>query len=77
MVKINPPDALKNQQNPQQWFQQLSNDITVEVIEERINLREAAKKNRDFDTADAIRNDLRSSGIILEDSPQGTTWRRQ
>jgi cysteinyl-tRNA synthetase len=42
-----------------------------------IELRQAARKNKDFATADAIRDKLARLGIILEDKPGGiTTWRR-
>lgn len=52
---------------------------TVELedeIEELIAQREAARKNKDFETADRIRDDLKSRGIILQDSPQGVKWVR-
>ena len=38
--------------------------------------RAAAKKNKDWATADAIRNSLKERGIILEDSSSGTTWKK-
>ncbi|MDO9213208.1 MAG: cysteine--tRNA ligase [Methylococcales bacterium] len=47
-------------------------------IEQQIQARIDAKKAKDWATADKIRNDLKANGIILEDSPDGTTsWRRE
>lgn len=34
------------------------------------------RKNKDFKTADAIRDELKAKGIILEDTPQGVKWSR-
>jgi len=45
-------------------------------IEALIRQREDARKNRDFATADKIRDDLKDRGIILEDIPGGTRWKR-
>ena len=45
-------------------------------IDEFINLRIEAKKAKNFAEADLIRKELADAGIILEDTPQGTTWRR-
>jgi cysteinyl-tRNA synthetase len=42
----------------------------------KIEARVAAKKNKDFAAADAIRNELKAAGVEILDTPQGTTWRR-
>ena len=45
-------------------------------IEELIEKRTEARKNKDFKTADEIRDKLKEMGIILEDTPQGVKWTR-
>ena len=49
---------------------------TPESIQALIAQRAAAKKGRDFKEADHIRDELAKAGIVLEDSPAGTIWRR-
>ncbi len=46
-------------------------------IEEMIQKRLDAKQNKDYQTADNIRKELLSKGIILEDTPTGTKWKRK
>jgi cysteinyl-tRNA synthetase len=48
----------------------------VREIESLIAKRTEAKKAKDFAAADSIRQDLKDRGIILEDCPTGTTWKR-
>jgi cysteinyl-tRNA synthetase len=52
-------------------------DQIDERIEQLINDRNQAKKSRDFKKADQIRADLLAEGILLEDTPSGTKWKRK
>jgi cysteinyl-tRNA synthetase len=49
--------------------------LTDNLIKLLIDLRAAARKNKDFATADRIRNDLAAMGVTLEDRKDGTGWR--
>lgn len=64
-------------QEPEVWFKGEQGDDEAKGIEAKIQARLEAKKNKDWATADAIRNELKAQGIILEDTPQGTTWKRE
>ena len=55
-----------------------SNDNSLDAeVEELIEKRQAARKAKNFAEADAIRDQLKAMGIILEDTPQGVKWRRE
>ena len=64
--------------DPETWFQGNNNVETAEIeeIEEMIAAREVARKKRDFIEADRIRDELKIRQIVLEDSIDGTVWRR-
>ena len=51
-------------------------EVLDSEIEELIAKRTEARKNKDFKTADAIRDQLKEMGIVLEDTPQGVKWSR-
>jgi len=75
-----------------QWFGReqsdslvLTDSVAIEVfrwvedprnIEKRINERNEARRAQNFKLADEIRDELATYGIVLEDGPKGTTWRR-
>ena len=65
------------------WFKEAntSDKNADENFEDEINeaiiARQTAKEGKDFTEADRIRNALAEKGIILEDTPQGTVWRRK
>ncbi len=58
------------------YFQHGIDEETKKRIEELIAKRSEAKKAKDFATADAIREELRSLGIAIMDTPQGTVWEK-
>ena len=52
-------------------------DISSQEIESMIEKRNIARKDRDFNEADRIRDELLSRGIILEDRKEGTIWKKK
>jgi cysteinyl-tRNA synthetase len=76
----NAKDVLMKLGNVFGLFEQKINSVDSSKkaeIEHLIDLRNAARKNRDFKEADKIRKELEKAGIILEDTKDGTTWRRK
>jgi cysteinyl-tRNA synthetase len=52
-------------------------ELSDEKIDEKIRQRESARTSKDFAMSDQIRDELLALDIILEDSTNGTTWRRK
>jgi len=68
-------------QAPEAWFKWqpaggAEGGFDDDAIEALIAERREARANKDFARSDEIRDDLAAQGIVLEDGPQGTTWRR-
>lgn len=66
-------------QNPSSFLKgaESSDNDEVSVIEALIQERKDARARKDFKAADAARDKLTAMGIVLEDGPSGTTWRRK
>ncbi len=65
------------QQSPDEYLcGALGDNLDTAAIEHQIAERISAKANKDWAMADQIRDNLQAEGILLEDGPQGTTWRR-
>lgn len=69
------------QQDPEAYFQSggvavQDDDLSAEEIEALIAARAEARRQKDFAEGDRIRDELKEKGIVLDDSREGTTWRR-
>ena len=62
---------------PKEWFMSADESgPTAEEIDKLLEERAAARAAKDFATSDRIRDDLAAKGIVIEDGPDGATWRR-
>jgi cysteinyl-tRNA synthetase len=65
------------QQDPEAFFKAgVEGGLTAEQIEAMIQARADARKAKNFAEADRIRDELQEKGVILDDSRDGTSWRR-
>ena len=69
------------QQDPEDWFKGAGGSggeggLDDGAIDALIAERNEARQNKDFARSDEIRDDLKNQGILLEDGPDGTTWKR-
>ncbi|WP_329740939.1 cysteine--tRNA ligase [Dyella sp. A6] len=63
------------QQSPEVWFKQAGGDgVDPARVEALLEQRREARAARDFARADAIRDELSSMGVVIEDGAQGTRW---
>ena len=58
-------------------YLKLGSELSESEISKKIEQRETARNNKDFALSDQIRDELIELGIILEDSINGTSWRRK
>ncbi|MEM8771992.1 MAG: cysteine--tRNA ligase [Pseudomonadota bacterium] len=66
------------QSQPADWFKaDVAGGPSAEEIEALLNKRAEARKAKDFATSDKIRDDLAEAGVVIEDGPDGATWRRE
>ncbi|MGF1544708.1 MAG: cysteine--tRNA ligase [Parvularculaceae bacterium] len=65
------------EEDPARWFQGSAGDgPSAAEIDAKLEARTAARKAKDFAEADRIRDELAAAGVIIEDGPDGATWRR-
>ena len=74
MKKLSSVLGLLNE-DPEVFFQYGAN-LSDEEIVKQIEQRNKARKAKDFKRADQIRDDLAAQGILLDDSSDGTTWKK-
>lgn len=64
------------QESPESFLQGNIDVAFSEQVEDLIQQRNAARKNKDFEKADQLREALAAMQVVIEDGPEGTTWHR-
>ena len=64
------------QQKTEDYFQ-IGATLSNEDIQSMIDQRDKARKDKDFELSDKIRDSLLEKGVVLEDTDKGTTWKVQ
>jgi len=59
------------------YEEKAEDSLTPRLMQLIIDLRTQARADKNFALADAIRNGLTEIGVVLEDTPRGTIWRRK
>ena len=77
VLSLNLLEAAQKKQAQETQAAPGASDGEAAWIEEQIEARKAAKKAKNFAQADQIRDELSAKGVILVDTPQGTTWSRK
>ncbi|MDX1528797.1 MAG: cysteine--tRNA ligase, partial [Gammaproteobacteria bacterium] len=63
--------------DPEAWLERRgSEEGDEEAINRLVAERNQARRDKDFATADRIRDELAERGVVLEDGPDGTKWRK-
>jgi cysteinyl-tRNA synthetase len=63
-------------QDPNEFLQGDADDDFASRVEALIQKRTSARNNKDWASADAVRDELTALGVVLEESKEGTTWRK-
>ena len=64
------------QADPAEWLKGAEGDVDAAAVEALIAKRNQARADKDFSTADQVRDELTAMGIILKDGPAGTEWQK-
>ena len=65
---------LKN--DPIEWFESKNKDVDIEMVNNLIEKRRIAREEKDYEEGDLIRDQLLNMGIIIEDTQEGSIWKK-